>query len=394
MTTPKVVSVIPARGGSKGVARKNLERIGGISLVARTVLTALEAELVERVYVSTDDADIAEAAKLAGADVIIRPTALASDSASSEDALLHACETIEKDLGHQPTVLLFMQATSPFTAAENVDMAVRRVLDGSEDVVFSALETYEFLWRDSSEGVVGANHDQGSRPRRQDREPHFRETGGFYALRWSGFLAARFRFFGRIGIQRVDAVEAMEVDSYADLEIARAVSNLAPSTEPRQGLGTVLGLVMDFDGVHTDDTAILGEDGSESVRVSRSDGFGLASLREIGIEMLILSQERNTVVSARAVKLGVPCLQATDDKASAVMQWLAQKKLPAERVAYVGNDVNDISAMRVVGWPIAVQEAHPLVLREARVVLNARGGRGALRELADSILNARRGEPR
>lgn len=378
------VAVIPARGGSKGVPGKNVATVGGVPLVARAVAAALAAG-IEDVRVSTDDAAIAAAALGAGASVIDRPAELAGDTASSEAALLHAVEVLAAE-GVRPTVLVFLQATSPFIEPEPLARAVRRVLGGEADSVLAAFETYAFLWRRTGTGV---NHDASFRPRRQDREPHFQETGAFYVLRTAGFVAARFRFFGRVAIEEVAADRAVEIDDVHELELARV---LAPVFDAPAEALPVDALVTDFDGVHTDDAAIIAEDGTESVRVSRADGLGIERLRSAGVPVLILSKERNGVVGARAAKLRIPVLQAIDDKAAALTAWLAEQGVDPARCAYVGNDVNDLAPMALVGWPVAVADAHPAVQRAARVVLRNRGGHGAVREAAELVLASR--EPR
>jgi N-acylneuraminate cytidylyltransferase len=147
-------------------------------------------------------------------------------------------------------------------------------------------------------------------------------------------------------------------------------------------------MVTDFDGVHTDDTVLIGQDGAEFVTVSRSDGMGVARLRAAGIPVLILSTETNPVVSARARKLGVEVIQASADKAVALSAWAVDRGIPLDRVAYLGNDVNDLGCFEIVGWPVAVPDAHPLVLAAARVVLTAPGGAGAVRELAELVLDS------
>lgn len=380
----EAVAVVPARGGSKGVPGKNVATVGGVPLVARAVAAALAAGIAD-VRVSTDDLAIAEAARAAGARVIARPVELAGDTASSEAALLHALDVLEAE-GVRPEVLVFLQATSPFIESVPLARAVRRVLDDEADSVLSAFETYAFLWRQDSSGAAGVNHDAGFRPRRQDREPHFQETGAFYVLRTAGFREAGFRFFGRIAIEQVAADRAVEIDDVHELELARV---LAPVFDPMPSALPVDAVVTDFDGVHTDDAALVREDGTESVRVSRSDGMGVERLRAAGIPLLILSKERNGVVAARAAKLRVPVLQAVDDKAAALGTWLAEQGVDPARCAYVGNDVNDLSAMALVGWPIAVADAHPAVQRAARVVLRRRGGHGAVREAAELVLASR-----
>ncbi len=377
------IAVIPARGGSKGVPGKNRLPVGGVPLVARAVRAALAASSIDRVLVSTDDALIAEMARAAGAEIVERPAQLAGDVASSESALLHALDAVGAEDGQ----LVFIQATSPFIDPTDLDAAVRLVRDGGADSVFSAVETYEFLWRNGDRGALGVNHDHSTRPRRQDREPHYRETGAFYAMDMAGFRAAGFRFFGRIGTVPVDPRGAVEIDDAGELEVARRLAPLLDgAAAPDLDVDAV---VTDFDGVHTADTATIGVDGLELVTVHRGDGLGVRLLREAGVPVLILSTEEHPVVRARAAKLRVEVLHGQRDKARALRDWAARNGLDLARVAYVGNDVNDLGALAAVGWPVAVPDSAPAVLDAARHVLSASGGRGAVRELAELVLAAR-----
>lgn len=373
-----VVAIIPARGGSKGIPGKNLKRVGGMSLIVRAITSALEAQSIERVIVSTDDDDIATAASAAGAEIIRRPADLADDGASSESALLHALDRMSE----APRIIVFIQATSPFIDPLDLDFAVSRVRDGECDVAFSAVETFSFLWRATPGGAVGVNHDHSSRPRRQDRETQYEETGAFYVMRAAGFRQAGFRFFGRVEVALVDRVRAIEIDEPEDLAISRAIAPLVERPLPID----IDALVTDFDGVHTDDLVSIGGDGSERVTASRSDGAGIEQLRNAGYPLLILSKETNRVVTARGRKLGVDVRQGVEDKATVLAAWAKARGLDLDRIAYVGNDVNDLGCLELVGWPIAVADAHPDVLAAARVVLTKTGGHGAIRELAERIL--------
>ncbi|GGO23225.1 hypothetical protein GCM10010116_46850 [Microbispora rosea subsp. aerata] len=374
-----MLAVVPARGGSVGVPLKNLEKVGGVPLVARAVDACLRAELVDEVVVSTDHDRIAEVAAAAGARVVRRPAELSGPTASSESAVLHALSELP---GEQPEIVVLVQCTSAFLDPRDLDAAVAKVLDGEADSVFSGTETYEFVWTGAGRGV---NHDPAVRPRRQDRDPHYRETGAFYVMRAGGLRERGHRFFGRVAVQPVPARHAVEIDTPEDLEIARALAPFVDEPRPID----VDAVVTDFDGVHTDDRAFVDSDGREMVAVSRSDGMGVALLRRAGVKVLVLSTERDPVVAARAAKLGVPVLQGLTAKDVALREWLAAEGLAPERVAYVGNDVNDLSCMAIVGWPVAVPDAHPRVRAAARVVLSAPGGAGAVRELSDRVLAAR-----
>ena len=365
---------------------KNLERVGGVSLVGRAVQTATSAPSVRRVVVSTDHPGIAAEARRHGAHVVERPAGLASDTASSESVVLHALAALDATADVTPVTVL-LQCTSPFIDATDLEAAVRRVASGEHDVVLSATPSHAFHWTERDGTATARGHDAAHRPRRQDREPEHRETGAFYAMRTTGFREHEHRFFGRIGLQIVPSLTAIEIDTPADLELARA---LAATLVPGPTLTAIDAdaVVTDFDGVHTDDHALVTADGTEHVRVHRGDGLGVAALRRAGIPLLILSTERDRVVAARGRKLGVETRHGVDDKAAVLATWLAEHDLDASRVAYVGNDVNDLAAMATVGWPLAVADAHPAVRAAARHVLTSEGGNGAVREACDLVLAA------
>ncbi|MDM7832440.1 acylneuraminate cytidylyltransferase [Cellulomonas edaphi] len=374
-----VLVVIPARGGSVGVPLKNLADVGGSSLVGRAVDAALAAEGVTRVVVSTDHAGIAVEARRHGAEVVERPAELSGARASSESAVLHALDV----LGEEFAVTVLLQCTSPFVDPADLGAAVARVRADEADVVVAVAPTHDFQWVLADGDVRPVGHTLDYRPRRQDRAPHFRETGAFYVMRTSGLREAGTRFFGRVALQPVDERTAIEIDEPADLEVARALA--APAVAALD----VDALVTDFDGVHTDDHAWVDAAGVESVRVHRGDGMGVDLLRRAEVPLLILSTERNPVVRARADKLGVDVLHGIADKVSALDEWIAVNRLDPGRVAYVGNDINDLGAMARVGWPVAVADAHPRVRAAARLVLDRRGGDGAVREVCDRIVAAR-----
>ncbi|MGN7190011.1 cytidylyltransferase domain-containing protein [Curtobacterium sp. MCBA15_004] len=249
-----VVAVVPARAGSKGLPGKNLRTVGGRSLVRRTVESLLRAETVDLVVVSTDGDAIAAEAEAAGARVVRRPPELSGDEASSESAVLHVLDLLadgarrEENTGTgapvtratpppssiPPAVVLLVQATSPFIDPADVDTAVRRVRDGHADAVFAATPSHAFLWRTAEDGTARAvNHDAAVRPRRQDREAEYRETGAFYALAHDRFRATGHRFSGRVEFVVVDPRGAVDVDDAADLELAATLAERLDRPDPR-----------------------------------------------------------------------------------------------------------------------------------------------------------------
>lgn len=231
-----VTAVIPARGGSKGIPGKNVAEVGGVPLVARAVRACLGALHVTRVAVSTDDAAIAAAARSAGAEVVERPAELGSDEASSESALLHALDRLEERHGEPVDVLVFVQCTSPFVTAEEVDETVLAVVREGADSAFTAVPFHGFLWSAGpgagpGHRAHGVNHDSAVRQRRQDRAPEYLESGAVYAMRADGFRRHGHRFFGRTQLVPTAPERAVEIDEPGDLDRARA---LAPLLDPQQ----------------------------------------------------------------------------------------------------------------------------------------------------------------
>ncbi|CAM5509909.1 acylneuraminate cytidylyltransferase [Streptomyces griseomycini] len=388
----RVLAVIPARGGSKGVPAKNLAPVGGIPLVARAVRECRAARYVTDVVVSTDDQAIAAVARQAGAEVVLRPAAIAGDTATSEAAVLHAMDTHEALHGAPVDVVLLVQCTSPFLVREDVDAVAGAVVDQGADTAVTVAPFHGFVWRDADDGTAagghGVNHDKSFRPRRQDRPQDFLETGAAYAMDAAGFREHGHRFFGRTELVRTDPARVLEIDDPHDLARARALAPLLDADRPgalptAQDIDAV---VLDFDGTQTDDRVLIDAGGQEFVAVHRGDGLGIGALRRSGLKMLILSTEQNPVVAARARKLELPVLHGVDRKDLALKQWCEEQGIAPERVLYVGNDVNDLPCFALVGWPVAVASAHDVVRGAARAVTTLPGGDGAIREIAGWIL--------
>jgi YrbI family 3-deoxy-D-manno-octulosonate 8-phosphate phosphatase len=145
-------------------------------------------------------------------------------------------------------------------------------------------------------------------------------------------------------------------------------------------------IVYDFDGVMTDNRVIVFQDGTEAVIVNRADGLGVERLRALGIPQLILSTETNSVVGARAAKLGLEVIASCKDKKIALKNYCDQNDYDLQKVVYVGNDLNDLEVMKIVGFSIAPVDAHPDIKSLAKLVTKTKGGEGVIRELSDIII--------
>jgi YrbI family 3-deoxy-D-manno-octulosonate 8-phosphate phosphatase len=385
----EVLAVIPARGGSKGIPHKNVKLLGGKPLIAHTIEQVQLARSIRRLVVSTDDPIIARVSKECGAEVVERPAEISGDTAPSEAALLHALAYLEHVENYIPDLVVFLQCTSPLTTAEDIDGTVAVLLDEHADSALAVTPFHYFLWRYDSQGqAVGINHDKSVRPLRQEREPQFRETGAVYALRSEGFRKARHRFFGKTALYVTPPERCLEIDEPEDLLVAEVLlRGRCPGETNLQVLPNPIGaLVFDFDGVFTDNRVFVLQDGREAVVCDRSDGWGLAQLKKLDLPLLVLSTEENPVVRSRCAKLNVPYCQGVRDKLPVLLVWLAERGVDPSQVVYVANDVNDVPCMQAVGCPIAVNDAYPEARAAARIILSAPGGRGAVREVADLVM--------
>ena len=216
--------IIPARGGSKGIPRKNLVDLCGKPLIAWTIEAAKAAESIDKVYVSTEDIDIAATAASYGADIIDRPKDLAADHTSSEDVLYHAIAALEAQNGTQPEAFVFMQCTSPLTSPNDIERAVEILNSGDTDSVVSVTSSQLFLWREDAENrAVPINHQIDYRPRRQELQPEFAETGAIYAIRTSAMLQDRRRYCGVIRLMEMPLIRSFEIDTLEELALVETI---------------------------------------------------------------------------------------------------------------------------------------------------------------------------
>ncbi len=224
LSSLNTLAIIPARGGSKGIPRKNLQTVGGMTLVGRSIHEALRSRSIRAAAVSTDDDEIAAEASRHGASIIRRPTEISGDRASSESALLHALDSIEASGNKLPDILVFLQCTSPLTLAEDIDNAVEKLISEEADACLTACRFHYFVWKNAGDGAAyGINHDKSVRLPRQQREPEFLENGAIYVMRVSGFRAAQHRFFGKTVLSEMPASRCFEIDEPADLAMAEAL---------------------------------------------------------------------------------------------------------------------------------------------------------------------------
>lgn len=150
----------------------------------------------------------------------------------------------------------------------------------------------------------------------------------------------------------------------------------------------IKGIIFDFDGVFTSNLVFVNQLGVESVSCSRSDGIGLERIKNLSIKMIIISTETNPVVKTRADKLKIDCVHGVRDKAKAVIEWAEKNNLNLNEIAFVGNDINDIPALKIVGFPIGVKDVFEEVKPYIKLTLSKNGGDAAVREICDLIYHS------
>jgi len=403
---PEILAVIPARGGSKGIPRKNIKNFAGYPLIAYSIQAALNSKYVTRTIVSTDDEEIAAIARQYGAEApFLRPSDLARDRTTDLPVFEHALKWLEDNEGYKPDIVVQLRPTSPIRPTDCVDGAVRILVEHTDadcvrGVVPAAQNPFK-MWRFNGydkpmnpllavEGIA----EPYNAPR-QILPPAYWQTGHIDAIRTSTISRKRSLTGDVVYPLVIDPRYTVDIDTladwtkyeslvYSDLDMVR------PYDKSRRGMPKKIELIIcDFDGVLTDNRVWTDQDGREMVAASRSDSIRVGELREIGVEVMILSSELNPVVAARAKKMKVEAIHGVgiQDKGRVMREILTQKNVNAENVIYVGNDLNDLPCFEIAGWSVAVADAYPEVIRAADHVLTKAGGHGALRELCDLLLN-------
>jgi YrbI family 3-deoxy-D-manno-octulosonate 8-phosphate phosphatase len=402
----EVLAIIPARGGSKGIPRKNIRSFAGYPLIAYSIAAGLQAKTVTRVIASTDDPEIADVARQCGAETpFLRPAEFAQDNSTDLPLFQHALQWLDEHEGYKPDVVVQLRPTSPLRQRDCVDRAVNTLLahpdaDSVRGVVAAGQNPHK-MWVLSGEDAPMKNLlslpglDEPYNAPRQVLPPIYWQTGHIDAIRRETILQKGSMSGERVYPLVIDARYTVDIDNlndwarYEAMVYAGNLDIVSPGRARRPRPEKVKLIVSDFDGVFTDNRVWTDQHGKESVAGSRSDGLRIRELREQGIEVLILSSEENPVVVARAKKLGIEAVQETDTrkKGDALKNLLSRKGVEPANVIFMGNDVNDLPCFEIAGWSVAVADAYPEVLRAADYVLQAAGGHGAPRELFDLVLN-------
>lgn len=220
----RLAAVIPARGGSKGVPRKNVRPLNGKPLIAYSIGAAKGAQAVDRVIVSTDDAEIAEVSRGLGAEVMMRPAELAADETPTRDVLEHVVEELARE-GYRPDAILTLQPTSPLRVARHIDEAAALFAgDPEADSLVSCVAVPHIfhprsIMRQNEAGYLVPFLDEQQPFRRQDKEPVFARNGAAIYITRTGRLKD-FVFGGKLLAYMMNADASIDIDTLDDFAVA------------------------------------------------------------------------------------------------------------------------------------------------------------------------------
>ena len=378
----KTVAFIPIRGGSKSIPDKNIKLLKGKPLIYWSAKAASDCKYIDEVYISTDSEKIRQVVlslALPKVKVIDRSKETASDTATSESALLEFCNKVNSE------IVTFIQATSPLLTATDLDRALEKYKTSNFDSLLSVVKQERFFWEESDDkSAKPINYNPQNRPRRQDFSGQLVENGAFYISKKESILSSNCRISGKIGVVEMSPRSYFEIDEPSDWNI---IENLMEKTVLEKQAYKIKLFITDVDGVLTDAGMYYSESGDELKKFNTRDGKGIELLRNANIKTAIITSEDTKIVSKRAEKLKIDYLfQGEKNKLDKVKELCEKLQISLNEVAYIGDDINDLEPLKACGLTASPADAMQEVKKCVDIVCQKRGGFGCVREFAEIIL--------
>jgi N-acylneuraminate cytidylyltransferase len=379
----KTVAFIPARGGSKSIPLKNIRPFCGMPLLYWAANAACGCDGIDEVCVATDSDRIRGAAEGLGLRklrVMGRSPGSATDEASTESAMIEFAESEDFE------TIVLIQATSPLLASEDLDRGLLAYRESGACSALSAVRQKRFIWREAGGFFLPENYDAGSRPRRQDFGGYLVENGAYYITSRRRLLESRSRLSGSVIAVEMPEDTYVELDEPSDWVVAEALMRARRGTP--KGKARIRLALADCDGVLTDGGMYYSESEGELKRFSAIDGMGAQLLKEAGIITGVVTGEESEAARRRAVKLGMGIVEiGIKNKAECVRRLSREYGIPLEEIAFLGDDINDIDVIKMVGFGACVANAHRKVKEVAQHITAKSGGNGAYREFAEHLIS-------
>lgn len=385
----KTIAFVPVRGGSKSIPFKNVKLFNHKPLVYWVLLAANNSELIDEVIVSTDSDEISNIINKLNFHktiVVKRKSSLAKDTSSTESVMLDYANDNEFEN------IVLLQATSPLTNAKHINEALSNYFNSSAESLLSVVRTHRFLWELQNGYVISKNYNYNSRPRRQDWNGQLVENGAIYITNRKSLIASQSRISGNIMPYLMPDYTYYEIDEPSDWKILESIHKEFNNNEIlitlEQSLRNIKMVITDVDGVLTNGGMLYIDGDLEAKEFNTRDGMGVEILKRNKIECAIVTGESHSSVIRRAKKLNISEVHVGIKNKLEVVQELSKKyNLDLNQIAYIGDDLNDLKAMRKVGLSVAVGDAVEDVKSLASIILNKNGGSGAFREFVDLLVS-------
>lgn len=391
----RIIAFVPARGGSKSIPQKNIKSFCGKPLIYWNLYSLSKVDSIDEVIVATDCDFIDETVRklsLPKVKVYRRKAENATDQSSTESVMLEylqgTTQISENDL------FILSQLTNPFTRPQDYEKGIEYIVSGQKDSVLSVCSNKRFYWTIEGKAV---NYDFESRPRRQDFHGWYVENGAFYINSISNILKYKNRLSKSIGVVEMPEYTQVELDELSDWIICERLFEFYHKPEIRSAKKTFVEdikiVISDVDGVLTDAGMYYGEKGEELKKFNTRDGMGFELLRNAGYRTGIITSESTNIVARRAKKLKVDYLyqgKKEGGKLESIREICKQENVSLEEVAYIGDDINCINALREVGLAACPANASKMIKElENVMLLENKGGEGCFREFAEIIIDGR-----
>ena len=315
------------------------------------------------------------------AEVIGRSAESASDTASTELAMLEFADKVEFDN------IVLVQATSPLLVSSDLDRGFEAFGEENVDSVLSVVRQKRFHWGNDENGFAHpTNYDVFHRPRRQEFDGYLVENGAFYISSKEDLLKSKNRVSGNIKAVEMNEDTFFEIDEPSDWVIIEALMKKNGITASKE-IPEIKIFLTDCDGCLTDGGMYYSEHGDELKKFNTRDGMGFALLHKKRIVTGIVTSENVDLNRRRAQKLKLDVLEAgCRDKVAAVKVLCEKYNASLENVAYIGDDINDLDVIKIVGYGCCPADAMPQIREAAKYVTKAKGGEGVIREVVERII--------
>lgn len=380
-----VIALIPLRGGSKGIPNKNIKSFAGKPLCYWVIEAAYKSKMFSKIIVSTDSEKITNIVHKMNLDIIVhnRPSEFATDISTTESVIKDCLNNFDCD------ILYTIQATSPLTVANDFIKSYKVFKDEKCDSLLTGVVMKRFIW--SLKDNRSVNYDYKKRPRRQDFiDDYIIENGAFYITKKDIFNTFNNRLGGKIGIYTMDDESLIEIDDITDFEKAESLMINKIKNNFYKILKNIKLLVIDVDGTLTDSGMYYSNKGEELKKFNTKDGKGLELIRGINVKVVIITGENSNIVKSRAIKLNITdCFLNVKDKKNLLLKICLEQNINLEEVAYIGDDINDLECLKMVGFSACPADSLEVVKKAVKYICKLNGGFGAVRELCDLIINSK-----